>query len=62
MTRKQERHPRLTPLRALELLRMLERDGARLLPCQLESVKDALASHITAELTRRNKRRRRGAR
>ncbi len=52
-----ERHPRITALRALALLRRLERDGSNPSSSTLGEVKDALAEHVAAELVRGIRRR-----
>jgi hypothetical protein len=54
------RHPRLTPMRALELLRSLERHPrAEPLPHYLrDEITSALASHVRAGLVRGRRRRR----
>lgn len=56
MRRKPDRHPSLTPLRALGLLRRLERDGAPPTPSTLSEVKDALEQHVAHHLVRRRRR------
>lgn len=56
-----ERAKRITALRALRLLRDLERSGD--LPSQyaLAATREALADHVKAEITRRRRRRARAA-
>jgi hypothetical protein len=53
-----ERHPSLTALRALALLRKLEAGGAQPPEHVLREVRDSLASHVARELERRRRRRR----
>lgn len=55
-------HPRLTPMKALELLRELDfyagklEGGSSGKRACIESTREALASHITESLTRKDKR------
>jgi hypothetical protein len=61
--RRPDIHPRITPMRALVLLeRVTLCRGGRTDSNLLSDLADALASHIKAELTRRNKRTRTDAR
>jgi hypothetical protein len=46
------RHPRLTALKSLALLRRLERDPS---PSTIGDVKEALAEHVAAELVKKRR-------
>lgn len=49
---------RLTPLKALELLRRLERNRAAVPAWLLDELASALADHVRAELSKKRRRRR----
>jgi hypothetical protein len=55
-----EHHPRLTPLRALALLRKVGDAGVEPSKWLLEDVKTALEHHVANALTSRRRRRGRG--
>ena len=59
---KDPKHPCLTPLRALALLVDLERAGETPSSYVLDRVKAALRNHVEAELTRKRRAAKRGAR
>lgn len=57
-TVKPKKYPRITPMRALELLRDLESARNDPTPTLLIRVRDALANHVKAALVAKNRRRR----
>lgn len=60
MGKREPKYPRITALRALELLRMLERTGTNLDKFDLDRLKNAFANHVQADLTKKRRRQARG--
>jgi hypothetical protein len=52
------KHPRITPLCALRLLRLLERTGNAPPPYLLDELREALGHHVAAGLAKRRRYRR----
>lgn len=55
--RRDPKYPRITALRALALLRSLDKEGDHPTTWTLGELKGALEDHVKAELTKRNRRR-----
>lgn len=53
---RRERHPRITPLRALDLLRRLDMAGNGPSPGLLSDLRDALNHHVRSGLAGRRRR------
>jgi hypothetical protein len=58
MAKSSVRHPKITPMRAFELLRELDRNHGRVGAATSNAedrAREALASHVRAELTKRRR-------
>lgn len=59
MRRLEPKHPRITPMRALKLLRTIERNRKELPAWLLDEIAEALAHHVQASFVKTRKKPRR---